>query len=402
MGMLQHFRFVTAGESHGKGLIAIVEGMPAGAPIDAEGVRHELARRQTGHGRGERMKIEKDAAEILAGVRLGEALGSPIGLLIPNRDWENWRLPMSVEPIHGATDEELRRVKLPRPGHADLVGVLKYDRRDARDILERSSARETAARVAVGALARQLLAQFGIDVASHVVSLAGVDVRRLETTDYPDDVNAAVSSSPVRCLDPEAEARMIEAIDAARAAGDTVGGIFEVIARGLPVGLGSHIAWDRRLDTRLAAALMSIQAMKGVEIGLGFEASRLRGSRVHDEIEADDKRRDSGGFRRRSNRAGGLEGGMTNGEPLTMRVAMKPLSTLMRPLKSVNLDSGEAADAVRERSDVTAVPAAGVVGEAMVAIVLADAMREKFGGDSLREMRANYKAFLDHLERRSD
>jgi chorismate synthase len=402
MGILQHFRFVTAGESHGKGLIAIVEGVPAGAPIDAEGVRHELARRQTGHGRGERMKIEKDAAEILAGVRLGEALGSPIGLLIPNRDWENWRLPMSVEPIPGATDEELRRVKLPRPGHADLVGVLKYDRRDARDILERSSARETAARVAVGALARQLLAQFGIDVASHVVSLAGVDVRRLETTDYPDDVNAAVSSSPVRCLDPEAEARMIEAIDAARAAGDTVGGIFEVIARGLPVGLGSHIAWDRRLDTRLAAALMSIQAMKGVEIGLGFEASRLRGSQVHGEIEADDKRRASGGFRRRSNHAGGLEGGMTNGEPLTVRVAMKPLSTLMRPLKSVNLDSGEAADAVRERSDVTAVPAAGVVGEAMVAIVLADAMREKFGGDSLREMRANYKAFLDHLERRSD
>ena len=402
MGMLQHFRFVTAGESHGKGLVAIVEGVPAGTPIDAEGVRLELARRQTGHGRGERMKIEKDAAEILAGVRLGDALGSPIGLLIPNRDWENWRLPMSVEPIHGSTDEELRRVKLPRPGHADLVGVLKYDRRDARDILERSSARETAARVAVGALARQLLAQFGIDIASHVVSLAGVDVRRLETTDYPDDVNAAVSSSPVRCLDPEAEARMIEAIDAARAAGDTVGGIFEVIARGLPVGLGSHIAWDRRLDARLAAALMSIQAMKGVEIGLGFEASRLRGSQVHDEIEADDKRRASGGFRRRSNRAGGLEGGMTNGEPLTVRVAMKPLSTLMRPLKSVNLDSGEAADAVRERSDVTAVPAAGVVGEAMVAIVLADAMREKFGGDSLREMRANFKAFLDHLERRSD
>ncbi|KPK66396.1 MAG: chorismate synthase, partial [Gemmatimonas sp. SG8_38_2] len=260
----------------------------------------------------------------------------------------------------------------------------------------------TAARVAVGALAKQLLARFGIDVASHVVSLAGVDVPRPGTADYPDDLNAAVGPSAVRCLDPEAEARMIEAIDAARAAGDTVGGIFEVIARGLPVGLGSHTAWDRRLDARLAAGLMSIQAMKGVEIGLGFEASRLRGSQVHDEIEADDSRRAGGGFRRRSNRAGGIEGGMTNGETLTVRVAMKPLSTLMRPLKSVNLDSGEAAAAVRERSDVTAVPAAGVVGEAMVAIVLADAMREKFGGDSLREMRANFEAFLDHLERCRD
>jgi chorismate synthase len=395
--MLEYFRFVTAGESHGKGLVTIVEGVPAGLALDSEAIRLELARRQKGHGRGGRMKIEQDAAEILSGVRLGETLGSPIALLIPNRDWENWRRAMSPEPVPGASDEELRRVTLPRPGHADLAGTLKYGRRDARDILERSSARETAARVAAGAIARRLLAEFGVSVGSHVVSLAGVEARRPEPDEYPDDIDAAADRSPVRCLDATAEPRMIEAIDAARAAGDTVGGVFEVVARGLPVGLGSHVAWHRRLDARLAAALMSIQAMKGVEIGLGFEASRLRGSQVHDEIEADPGRRLSGGFRRRTNRAGGLEGGMTNGEPLAVRVAMKPLSTLMRPLESVDLDTGAAAAAVRERSDVTAVPAAGVVGEAMVAIVLADAMREKFGGDSLVEMRANFDAYLDRL-----
>ena len=400
--MLHHFKFVTAGESHGKGLVAIVEGVPAGTPIDGELIRLELARRQEGHGRGGRMKIERDAEEILSGVRLGEALGSPIALLIPNRDWENWRLAMSVEPVSGATDEELRRVTLPRPGHADLVGTLKYDRRDARDILERSSARETAARVAVGAVAKRLLSEFEVSIGSHVVSLAGVEARRLDAADYPEDINSVADQSPVRCLDGEAGARMIEAIDAAKAAGDTAGGVIEVIARGLPAGLGSHVAWDRRLDGRLAGALMSIQAMKGVEIGIGFEASRLLGSRVQDEIQSDADRRSSGGFRRGSNRAGGLEGGMTNGEPLTVRVAMKPLSTLMRPLKSVDLDSGQPGVAVRERSDVTAVPAAGVVAEAMVAIVLADAMREKFGGDSLREMRANYETYLNHLARRRD
>jgi chorismate synthase len=400
--MLQHFHFVTAGESHGQGLVAIVEGVPAGLPIDPQAVRRELARRQKGHGRGGRMKIEQDAAQIIAGVRLGEALGSPIALTVPNKDWENWRRPMSVDPVPGATDEELKRVKLPRPGHADLVGLLKYDRRDARDVLERASARETAARVAVGAIAKLLLAEFGIDVASHVVSLGGVEAERLGPDDYPEDINAVADESPVRCLDREAGGRMIEAIDAARAEGDTAGGIFEVVARRLPVGLGSHVSTFRRLDGRLAAALMSIQAMKGVEIGLGFEASRLRGSQVHDEIEADAGRRTGGGFRRRSNRAGGLEGGMTNGEPLTVRVAMKPLSTLMRPLDSVDLDTGEPAAAVRERSDVTAVPAAGVVGEAMVAVVLADAMREKFGGDSLREMRANFDAYLDRLAQRGD
>jgi len=397
--MLKHFNFVTAGESHGRGLLAIVDGVPAGTPIDANQIRLELSRRQKGHGRGGRMKIEKDAAEIYTGVRLGEALGSPIGLLIPNRDWENWRVPMSVEPVAGATDEELRRVTLPRPGHADLVGTLKYDRHDARDILERSSARETTARVAVGAIAKRLLSEFGIGIGSHVVSLAGVETRRLLVDDYPEDINTVADESPVRCLDKEVEIRMVEAIDAAKAAGDTAGGVIEVVARGLPVGLGSHVAWDRRLDARLAGALMSIQAMKGVEIGLGFEASLLPGSQVHDEIEADSSRTASGGYRRLSNRAGGLEGGMTNGEPLVARLAMKPLSTLMRPLKSVDLESGEAGSAVRERSDVTAVPAAGVVGEAMVAIVLADAMREKFAGDSLRDMRANYDAYLSRLAR---
>lgn len=400
--MLEHFRFVTAGESHGQGLVTVVEGVPAGLPIDSDTIRQELVRRQKGHGRGGRMKIESDAAQILAGVRLGEALGSPIALLIPNRDWENWETAMSVDPVPNATDEQLRRVTLPRPGHADLVGLLKYDRRDARDVLERSSARETAARVAAGAIAKKLLAEFGVSVGSHVVSLAGVDARRVEPDEYPDDINSVADESPVRCLDPEAEKRMIESIDAAKEAGDTVGGVFEVVALGLPVGLGSHTAYNARLDGRLAGALMSIQAMKGVEIGLGFEAARLRGSRVHDEIESDSGRRTSGGFRRRTNRAGGLEGGMTNGEPLTVRVAMKPLSTLMRPLKSVDIETGEAADAVRERSDVTAVPAAGVVGEAMVALVLADAMREKFGGDSLTEMRANYEGYLERLAGRGD
>ncbi len=400
--MLNHFSFVTAGESHGRGLVTIVEGVPAGLPLDSEVIRIELARRQKGHGRGGRMKIEKDAAEILAGVRLGETLGSPVALMIPNRDWENWRRPMSADPVPDATDEELRRVKLPRPGHADLVGLLKFARQDARDILERSSARETAARVAAGAVAKRLLSEFGIRLGSHVTSLGGAEARRLEAGDYPEDINEAADASPVRCLDREAEAEMVARIDAAKTAGDTVGGVFEVVVRGLPVGLGSHTAWHGRLDGRLAAALMSIQAMKGVEIGLGFEASRRRGSEVHDEIEADSENRLGGGFRRRTNRAGGLEGGMTNGEPLAVRVAMKPLSTLMRPLKSVDLDTGEVAAAVRERSDVTAVPAAGVVGEAMVALVLADAMREKFGGDSLQEMRSNFESYLERLTCRHD
>jgi chorismate synthase len=395
--VFQHLRVVTAGESHGPALVAVVEGIPAGLPLRAEDVDRELARRQAGHGRGERMKIERDRVEILSGVRLGATLGSPLALLVRNRDWENWRIPMSPEPVPGATDEELRRVTLPRPGHADLVGLLKYDRTDARDILERASARETTARVAAGAVAKRLLAEFGVTVGSHVVHLGGVDARVPDP--LPDDLNAAADRSPVRCLDPEAEARMVDAIDRAKAEGDTLGGIFEVVVRGLPVGLGSHVAFDRRLDGRLAWACMSIPAMKGVEIGLGFEAARRRGSQVHDEIERDPGRRLTGGYRRLRNHAGGLEGGITTGEPLVVRVAMKPLSTLMRPLRSVDVRSGEPGAAVRERSDVTAVPAAATVGEAMVALVLADAFREKFGGDSLGEMKANVEAYLDRIAR---
>jgi chorismate synthase len=395
--LLSHVRFFTAGESHGPALVAVIEGIPAGLPLSSETVAAEMGRRQKGHGRGGRMKIEQDRAEILAGVRLGETLGSPIALLVRNRDWENWTVAMSPDPVPGASEEELRRVTMPRPGHADLVGLLKYDRDDARDILERSSARETAARVAAGAVAKALLAQFGVGVGSHVVHLAGVDAQPPDP--LPEDLNAAADASPVRCLDPAAEARMIEAIDAAKAEGDTAGGIFEVVARGLPVGLGSHVSWERRLDGRLAAACLSIQAMKGVEIGLGFEAARRRGSQVHDEIERDDSRKLTGGYRRIRNHAGGLEGGMTTGEPLVVRVAMKPLSTLMRPLRSVDVRTGDAAQAVRERSDVTAVPAAATVGEAMVALVLADALREKFAGDSLAEMRSNYERYLEGLAR---
>lgn len=395
--MLQHFRFTTAGESHGKGVLVIIEGVPAGLRISPEVIAAELARRQGGHGRGGRMKIERDAGEVLSGIRLGETLGSPVAVWLRNRDFENWKTAMSVKERPEASPEALRRVYLPRPGHADLVGLLKYDRSDARDILERSSARETAARVAAGAVARQLLGQFGIRIGSHVVVLGGVRASRPDP--LPEDINAVAEGSPVRCLDPEASEAMVREIDAAGRAGDTLGGVFEVVARGLPVGLGSHISWDRRLDARVAGALMSIQAMKGVEIGMGFATAGVRGSLVHDEIDRDPERIRTGGYRRRRNNAGGTEGGMSTGEPLVARVAMKPLSSLRRPLDSIDLRTGKRAEAVRERSDVCAVPAAGVVGEAMVALVLADAMREKFGGDSLAEMRDNYEAYLERINR---
>lgn len=391
-------QFHTAGESHGRGLTALLEGVPAGLSIVAQrDINPELKRRQGGYGRGGRMKIEQDVVEFLSGVRFGETLGSPIAMVIWNRDWPNWETAMSYEPVDADSDDALKRVHLPRPGHADLVGVLKYDRSDARDILERASARETTARVAAGAIAKRLLAEFGVSVGSHIVMLGGVqaNVDRL-----PDDINAVADASPVRTLDPEAEPRMMAAIDQAKAAGNTLGGWFEVIARGLPVGLGSHISWDRRLDGRLAQALMSIQAMKGVEIGWGFEASKHPGSEVHDEIELDPTGGVRGGYKRSSNRAGGLEGGMTTGEPLVLRVAMKPLSTLMQPLKSVDLRSGDQAEANTERSDVVALAAAGVVGEAMVALVLADAFVEKFGGDSIAEMRRNYEMYMGRLRER--
>ena len=382
-------KFTTAGESHGKALVTIVEGIPAGLPLLADDVNRDLVRRMQGYGRGARMKIEADAVEFLAGVRAGETIGSPIAMLIPNRDWDNWQDVMA--PVPDAPGVKRRRqVQRPRPGHADLAGALKYDRADARDILERASARETAARVAAGAVARHLLAQFGIEIGSHVVSLGPVQASAPDPLPVP--LNPASDASPVRCLDPRAEAAMIAAVDGARKAGDTLGGVLEVVARGLPVGLGSHVSWDRKLDGRLAGALMSIHAIKGVEIGLGFEAARQPGSRVHDAIRE--------GFTRDTNRAGGTEGGITNGEPVVCRVAMKPLATLMQPLETVRLDSGEPAQAQSERSDVTAVPAAGVIAEAMVALVLADAWMEKFGGDSLGELRRHVDGYLAYLNHR--
>jgi chorismate synthase len=396
---MSHLRFTTAGESHGPALTTIVEGVPAGLAISAEQIDHELRRRQGGYGRGGRMRIESDRAEILSGVRHGETLGSPVSLLIRNRDWENWTLAMSAATLPHEVDEEaMRRVHLPRPGHADLVGVLKYDRTDARDILERASARETAARVAAGAIAKRLLEALGVSLGSHVVSLGGIDAAA--PAELPEDLNAAADVSPVRCLDEAAEGRMIDAIDAAKREGDTLGGVFEVVARGLPVGLGAHVSWDRKLDGRLAGALMSIQAIKGVEIGLGFEAGRRPGSRVHDAIDAAPELVRAGGYARAGNHAGGLEGGITTGAPLVLRAAMKPISTLMRPLRTVDLRSGERGDAVRERSDVCALPAAGVVGEAMVALVLADAVLEKFGGDSVGELQRNLEGYLEQIHAR--
>lgn len=390
-------RFTTAGESHGPALLSILEGIPAGLPLLAEHVNAELARRQHGYGRGRRMQIERDEIEFLAGVRAGETLGSPIAMLIRNRDWETWREIMDPAPQEG--DPELRRraVRRPRPGHADLTGVLKYARDDARDILERASARETTARVAAAAVCKRLLDEFGIRVGSHVVHLGGVDARRPET--FPSDLASAADASPLRTLDADAEREMIARIDSAKREGNTLGGVCEVVCDGLPVGLGSHVSWDRKLDGRLAAAIMSIPAVKGVEIGLGFEAARRPGAEVHDEIIPAESPR-TGHVRRVTNRAGGLEGGMTTGEPLVVRVAMKPISTLMRPLGTIDLDSGGRAEAVAERSDVTAVPAMGVIAEGMVAFVVAQAFLEKFGGDSLAETRRNHDSYVSDVAAR--
>ena len=384
-------RFSTAGESHGKALVTIVEGLPAGLPVTAESVDRELARRMHGYGRGARMKIERDRIEWLAGVRAGETLGSPVAMMIPNLDWASWTEIMAAE---GSSEPRKRRITRPRPGHADLIGVLKYDRLDARDILERASARETAARVAAGALARRLLEAFSVEVGSHVVSLGGV--RAGAPAELPVPLNDAADRSPLRVLDAAAEAEMVRRIDAAKAAGNTLGGEVEIVARGLVPGLGSHVSWDRKLDGRLAGMLMSIPAVKGVEIGLGFETARRLGSEVHDAI-LPAEGRPPALFHRRTNNAGGLEGGMTTGEPLVVRLAMKPLSTLMTPLETVELRSGAPAEAATERSDVTAVPAMGVVAEALVCLVLADAMVEKFGGDSLGEMRRNVTGYTAAL-----
>jgi chorismate synthase len=390
-------RFTTAGESHGQALVAILEGIPAGLPLLAADIDADLRRRMGGHGRGARMKIEADRAEILSGVRAGETLGSPIALLIQNRDWDHWRDVMAVEPDPPDAPPRRRAVHRPRPGHADLAGALKYDRHDARDILERASARETAARVACGAVCRTLLARLDVEIGSHVLRIG--DVVAPPAADLPVPLNPAADGSPVRCLDAAASAAMVAAIDAARADRDSLGGIVEVVVRGLPVGLGSHVSWDRKLDGRLAGALMSIPAVKGVEVGLGFGAAALRGSAVHDGIRQGPVPA-AGGFVRTTNRAGGLEGGMTTGEPLVLRAAMKPISTLMRPLPTVDLATGEASKAQAERSDVTAVPALGVIAEAMAALVLADAFLEKFGGDTLADLRASYDQYVARLRSR--
>jgi len=387
-------RWLTAGESHGPGLTAILEGMPSGLGLDAARVDAELARRQAGYGRGGRMRIERDAAQFTGGVRHGRTLGSPIALHIPNLDHAHWTAIMA--PFGAPPDPEQRAVTAPRPGHADLAGGTKHAASDLRDVLERASARETAARVAVGALARQLLAVFGIDVASHVRALGAVE----SPTRIPEDVCCSnlrqrAAANDLACLDANAYKAMVHAIDAARADGDTLGGVVEVVCWGLPAGLGSHVHWDRKLDGRLAQAVMSIPAVKGVEIGPAFANARARGSAVHDPIERDA----AGALHRTSNRAGGLEGGITNGEALIVRAAMKPLSTLMRPLPTVDVRTGEPARAAVERSDVCAVPACGVVAEAMVALVVADSWLEKFGGDTLDEIRAAHARYVQEVAR---
>ena len=384
------FRFLTAGESHGEALTAVIDGVPAGLSLTEEHLNEDLGRRQRGYGRGGRMKIERDQAHLSSGVRWGMTLGSPITLTIQNRDWENWKQTMAVgEPPPGAPAKAVTR---PRPGHADLAGAMKYGHRDIRNVLERSSARETTARVAVAGVAKRILGEFGITILSHVTEIGGVHIGALE---LPwEEIRARAEASEVRCADPVAERVMIEAIDRAKAAGDTLGGVFEVVALNCPVGLGSYVQWDRKLDGLLARAFCSIHAIKGAEIGMGFEAARRPGSEVHDEILFDA----NGGFDRRSNSAGGLEGGVTNGQPVIVRAAMKPISTLRKPLRSVDMATKEAVEAVVERSDVCAVPAAGVVGEAMMALVLAEAFLEKFAGDSVEEIRRNYQGYLDYLK----
>ena len=382
------FKFTTAGESHGKALVAIVEGVPAGLEIDIEKINRELWRRQQGYGRGGRMKIETDKVEVLSGVRHGKALGSPIALMIENKDFVHWTEVMSAEPIETQPNNP-RTLTRPRPGHADLAGGQKYQARDLRNILERASARETAARVACGAIAKQLLAEFGIEIKSHVVQLGHVP---LVPSQNWDSISEIPESSGLNCTDPKIESLMKTAIDEAKANGDTLGGIFEVVAKNVPIGLGSHTSWSEKLDARIAQAIMSIHAIKAVEIGTGVENASLPGSQVHDEIYFE-----NGIFKRKTNRAGGLEGGITNGEELRVRGYMKPISTLRKPLHSVDIDTKQEDLAAFERSDITAVPAAGVIGESMLAIVLANAMREKFGGDSITEMKRNFDGYLESI-----
>jgi chorismate synthase len=385
-------RFETAGESHGECLVATLTGLPAGVPVSLDIVNHELWRRQQGYGRGGRMKIEHDRAEIVSGVRHSHTIGSPIAIVIRNRDWQNWTEALPVEDMDGAEDKR-KPVTRPRPGHADLAGAIKYNFADARYILERASARETTARVAIGALAKAFLIQFEIDIASHVLAVGGVRLARIAAWD---EVAAMRTKTEVLlgCVDAETESRMKEVVDQAYRTGDTVGGIFEVIAHGLPPGLGSHTTWDTRLDGRLAQAIVSIQAVKGAEVGFAEENAASFGSQVQDTIHYD---REARHFSRGANRAGGLEGGITNGQDVLVRGFLKPISTLRRPLESVDLTTREPALAAYERSDVCVVPAAGVIGEAMVALVLAQAFLEKFGGDSLGETKRNYEGYLTQV-----
>ncbi len=392
-------RYLTAGESHGPSLTTIVEGMPANLPLSPKDIDVELSRRQMGYGRGGRMKIEQDRVSITAGVRHGVTLGSPITLTITNRDFTNWQETMGIE-VEVKVQDTRPPVTRPRPGHADLAGAIKYGHRDIRNVLERSSARETTARVAVGAVCKRLLREFGISVLSHVVEIGGVRASRSDAT--PEQIQVLAEASPVRCVDREAAEAMVARIDEARRRKTTLGGIFEIIVEGLPVGLGSYVQWDRKLDGRLARALMSVQAIKGVEVGLGFTVAGRFGFEAHDEIFYDPERQGPHGlkFYRKTNYAGGLEGGVTNGEPILLRAAMKPLSTQYAPLRSVDLETKEPFEATVERSDVCAVPAAGVIGEGVVAFEVAKALREKFGGDSLEEMKRNFDTYARYVRER--
>ena len=392
-------RFLTAGESHGQALVITIDGMPAGLTLDIDALNAQLRRRQGGYGRGRRMQIESDRAEILGGVRRGVTTGAPIALLIKNRDWTNWQQTMHVEPEmpEGATGSTRSAVTRPRPGHADLAGAIKYGHTDIRDVLERASARETASRVAAGSLARQLLGRFGIRIASHVSAIGDIVIPPTRVVTFA-EADAIPDDAPLRCIDRDVQERMIAAIDAAREAGDTLGGAFEVIATGVPPGLGSYVQWDRKLDGRLAQAVMCIHAIKGVGIGLGPAVAFRPGSRVHDEILP--PQADALNPVRPSNNAGGLEGGVTNGQDVRVTGFMKPIATLMKPLRSVDLTTLQDAAAAIERSDVCAVPAAAVVGEAMVSFVLADALLEKCGGDSVTEIAGHLTATLDEVRRR--
>src|SRR6516162_4964985 len=388
------FRWLTAGESHGRALVAICDGVPSGVRITTKDLAAALARRRAGYGRGARMTFEQDEVELTGGVRHGSTLGGPVAIRIANTEWPKWEAVMSADPVDPGQLEGMARnapLTRPRPGHADLAGMQKFGHTDARPVLERASARETAARVALGEVARQLLRQvLGVEILSHVVAIGQIKAPD-STMPGPDD-KAAIDADPVRCADPATSQAMVAEIDTAKKEGDTLGGVVEVLAFGLPPGLGSFTHWDRRLDARLAGALMSIQAIKGVEVGDGFTTATRRGSQAHDEIEATET-----GVARRTNRAGGIEGGMTTGEPLRVRAAMKPISTVPRALDTIDTSTGDPAKAINQRSDATAVPAAGVVAEAMVALVLAEAATEKFGGDSVAEARRNLRGYLDSL-----